>query len=105
MRYNIFAGLGGGYGGAVWTRTVECLDTADAMSVACEDARETWESYGGVSGIEGYTYDEYLNDYPDGSEDDYDCADGESFDSWADFYVEEVPADAPADYEYDGDLK
>ena len=105
MRYDIFAGLGGGYGGAYWVATEDHPNEASADQSAFEHAREIWESYGGVSGIEGYTFDEYLNDYPDGTEEDYNCVDGESLESWADFYVEEVPADAPADYEYDGDLK
>ena len=106
MRYNIFAGLGGGYGGAVWTRTVECLNYDDAMREAYMDACECWESYGGLEAIEGYTWEDMVEDYGEDATDElYSEMDVEAMDGWVDYNVEEVPADAPADYEYDGDLK
>ena len=105
MRFDIFAGLGGGYGGAVWIATEDHPNEAAADQSACEHAREVWESYGGASGVEWYTFDEYQNEYPEGTEEDYDFEDGQMFDSWAAYYAEEVPASAGKDYEYAGALR
>jgi hypothetical protein len=89
MKYAIFAGLGGGYGGAVFIDFEDCTSMEQADEIACECARDTWESYGGMAGVDGYDFEEYQKEYPDATESDYDDADNEAFDSWADYHAEE----------------
>ena len=87
--YNIYAGLSGGFGGAYYQGTLKDVDEVEADNYAYELACEEFERYEGYSGL--CDYDEFLEEYPDGTEEDYDVFRSEQIDSWTDYYV--VPTD------------
>lgn len=51
MLYDIYAGLGGGFGGATFQATEEYIDEDSATEVAYEIAVEIYQSYEGMHGI------------------------------------------------------
>ena len=98
-RYNIYAGLGGGFGGANYIETAEFASEEDAMSAAEATAREVYESYSGLHGL--FDADEYMEEqYPDFDaldvseqndiEVEMDALREEDFQAWAVFYVLEA---------------
>ena len=71
QKYNIYAGLGGSFGGPEYKGTVECEDQAEADDIAYEEACAEYESYEGLYGLrsvydiaedQGLNMDDY-NDY------------------------------------------
>ena len=56
MKFNIYAGLGGSFGGATYQGTLECNDALEAEQYAYECALEEYESYSGCHGL--LTWDE-----------------------------------------------
>lgn len=50
-RYNIYAGLGGGFGGATYHGTISLDSDLEADKVAYDCAVEDYESYAGSNGI------------------------------------------------------
>ena len=51
MMYNIYAGLGGGFGGANYIGTIDCESLEDAYALAREYAIEEYDSYSGMYGV------------------------------------------------------
>lgn len=102
--YRIFAGLSGGFGGARYIRTIECINEEQAMEFAYEAAWEEYDSYGGFHGLlddddieealaEKFTEEELENpsDEIQTEIDEYTSAlYQEDFENWADYYVEET---------------
>ena len=50
-KYNIYAGLGGSFGGASFITTEECKDETAAFKYAYDCAVEIYESYVGYHGL------------------------------------------------------
>lgn len=54
MKYDIFAGMGGGFGGAIYQGTEDFATEEQANKAAYEIACETFESYAGLRGVMGW---------------------------------------------------
>ena len=50
-RFHLYAGLGGGFGGARYNQTIEAEDIDEACEAAYELAVEEYQSYEGLHGI------------------------------------------------------
>ena len=94
-QYKVYAGLGGGFGGAKYIETVEAANEEEASRIAYEYAVEEYESYEGLHGLVSY------GDVVDNPEEyglDEDCQNEEYLweayeeerSTWLDYYVEEV---------------
>lgn len=53
-QYNIYAGLGGGFGGANYQYTTLCETEDEALDEAYERACEEYEQYEGLHGLPGW---------------------------------------------------
>lgn len=97
--YRIFAGLGGGFGGATYEETSEFRNEDEAMNYAYSKAVEEYESYAGMHGLldydgcredleeSGFLEDTISeNEIEDMIENHYIS----HMESWLDYYVEEV---------------
>lgn len=86
-QFKIFAGLGGGFGGAQECDTLEFASLEAAEQYAYEVACETYDMYAGMHGLRSVADimedDECDEEY---AEDVYN----EERDGWLDYYVEEV---------------
>lgn len=88
MKFKIFAGLSGGFGGAVCLCIHECFSEKEAIDFAYSLAMEEYESYAGMHGLTGY--DELLADNPEISEDELEDLYREEAETWIDYYVEKI---------------
>ena len=94
-RYNIYAGLGGGFGGATYKYTIDCENHEEAEDLAYQAAIEEYESYEGLHGIKSWYEcgEEYCdeNDIPTDEMEDYsddiDQMYSEELESWIDYYA------------------
>lgn len=99
MKFRIFAGLGGGFGGPHYQGTFEYESKKEAEQSAYEQAVEEYQSYEGLYGImswedcEQELMESYYPEIP--TEDDITNYYGEEMESWIDYSVEQVPDDAP----------
>lgn len=97
-KFKLYAGLGGGFGGATFQGIRECRNEQEAERAAYLLAAEEYESYGGLHGLL-----DYEGCYEDLKESDMiDTIDENEIDdmvtahyyaymeSWLDYYVEEV---------------
>lgn len=86
-KYRIFAGLGGGFGGANEEGEYEFKDEEAALEYAYERACEAYDMYAGLHGLRSVA-DIMEEDDCDGeyAEDVYN----EERENWLDYYVEEV---------------
>ena len=102
--FKIYAGLGGGFGGANYHGTFEFENMDEAHQEAYRLAEEEYQSYEGCHGI--LSYEDCEQDLRDSGFIDDDMADGEiediianhyleEIESWIDFYV--LPATGPDD--------
>ena len=86
-KYRIFAGLGGGFGGAEEHGVYECETEEQAERFAFEQACETYESHVGMHGLR--TLEQIMEedevDYKE-AEDIYDS----ERESWLEYHVEQV---------------
>lgn len=82
--YNIYAGLGGGFGGAYYDHTEEFETREEAEKAAYELAREIYESYEGCHGLRSYS--EVIED--NGTPED-EMTQEDKDDCWEE-YIEEV---------------
>jgi hypothetical protein len=88
MRYNIYAGLGGGFGGATYRGTGNFNSRDSAEKMAYQYAVEEYEMYEGLHGIRSWAdiADEEGLDY---EEDEYEI--NEMYDdereSWMEYYA------------------
>lgn len=116
MKFKVYAGLSGGFGGATYHGTYEYNSHKEAEDDARQLAIEEYESYGGYHGL--YTWDsmreEIANEYYDGDidavpEDEVDVAYCEEVESWLSYHVKEVTSEFSesdeddADWEYNDD--
>lgn len=97
--FKIYAGLGGGFGGAEYIGTFEFENQDEALEYAYQAAIECYESYEGEHGLLDWNEcrEELKNsgyDYDDGEVDEYY---GDEIESWVDYYVD--PATGPDDGE------
>lgn len=99
MKYLIYAGLGGGFGGAnlIDDEPMEFSSFEEAMRFAYDTAFEEYESYEGMHGL--LDWNECAEElYPDRNIDDLTPFEEqqisdyylEEVESWIDYYVEEV---------------
>lgn len=109
-RYHLYAGMGGGFGGARYETTEDFKNESEALEAARELAIEHYQSYEGMHGVESYkdVLDSYCEEN-DKTEDTLDEEDRafitecyeEAIEGWIDYKV--LPADEctldPEDYE------
>lgn len=89
-KWKIFAGLGGGFGGARYKRTVSCTEE-EAERHAYLDACEEYESHEGTQGIRAV--DEIMDEEGCGEVEAQEIY-NEERESWLDYHVK--PADGGA---------
>jgi hypothetical protein len=98
-RYKIYAGMGGGFGGATYECTIEAASERDAEQYAYDLAVEQYQSHEGYHGI--LSWEEYLEDLEMSGFVGDDMSDGEiedivnehylnEIDSWIDYYAIET---------------
>lgn len=85
-KFKIYAGLGGGFGGAEFIKEGEYENAYLANEDAYYEAREIYESYGGLHGLLNEEMWLEDNDSMEGYEEAYE----EDIDSWIEYYVEEA---------------
>lgn len=99
MMYNIYAGLGGGFGGANYIGTIDCESLEDAYALAREYAVEEYDSYSGMYGVvdrgDIYNNPEDFGLDEDWDEEDVDDVLDEEINSWIDYWA--VPEDEDED--------
>ena len=101
MLYNIYAGLGGGFGGAEYKGTIDCKTFDDATQIAYELAIEEYESYAGMKGLKSYDevaidylIEENIIDNEDESDEEYVTElYNDTVESWLDYFVIETSKD------------
>jgi hypothetical protein len=86
-RYKIYAGLGGGFGGANYQETKLFNSDSKAENYAWELASDIYESYVGLHGLRGI--EEIIEEDGVSSEEAY-CIYDEEKESWLDYWAEEV---------------
>lgn len=88
MKYNIYAGLGGGFGGATYRGTGNFSSRESAEEMAYQYAIEEYETYEGFHGIRSWAdiADEECLDY---EEDEYEINEmyEDERESWMEYYV------------------
>lgn len=90
QKYNIYAGLGGSFGGASYHGTGEFKSEEDASKVAYEIAREEYESYEGYHGIKDWADVAEDNNLDPDDEDNFEEIDelyNEEIESWIEYYA------------------
>lgn len=107
-KYNIYAGLGGGFGGAHFCETAEFDTEEEAFAYAEELAKEEYDSYEGLYGLT--TIEDVEADYREENEIENSSLDGRQIDDIKDTFNEErfswlsyraVPADNDPDWDYE----
>lgn len=94
-QYKIYAGLGGGFGGATYQGTYEAESLDSATEIAYELACEEYESYEGLHGLADY---DDIQECPEDYGLDEGCTDEELLweaymeerNRWIDYWVEEA---------------
>jgi hypothetical protein len=86
-KYKIYAGLGGGFGGANYIRTTEETTFKEASNEAYHEACEIYESYSGTHGL--FDREEALEEDPDLTDEDLDIMYEEYRESWIQYWIEE----------------
>ena len=86
--YKIYAGLGGGFGGADYIATEEFDNEEDAEQYAFEQAVEEYQSYEGLRGL--FNREEAIEENPDLTEEDLDDLEREDMESWIEYWVKEI---------------
>ena len=94
-QFKVYAGLGGGFGGAKYIETVEAATVEEAGHIAYEYAVEEYEGFEGLHGLASYSD---IVDNPADYGLDEDCEDEELLweayeeerSTWLDYYVKEI---------------
>lgn len=86
-KFKIYAGMSGGFNDVGYKQTVEVESEREAYEIACEYARAEFESYEGLQGVRDYA--ECLADC-DGDKSAAECEYQDEFESWTEYYIEEV---------------
>ena len=99
MKFKVYAGLGGGFGGASFEGIYEFTSVEEAERAAYNMAFDEYESYGGLHGLldwEGVREDLQESGFLDDTISENEIEDMiaskyiEHAESWLDYYVEEV---------------
>lgn len=96
MKYDIYAGMSGGFGGANFIKTIDAETAEEADKYAYDEAWEEYESYAGYHGILSWDeiYDESkeageLDGMTDNKIEDYiNNLYQEEVESWIEWYAE-----------------
>ena len=88
MKYNIYAGLGGGFGGATYQGTGDFSSLDSAEEMAYQLASEEYESYEGNHGIRSWAdvADEEGLDYEEDEDEINEIYEDEK-ESWMEYYA------------------
>lgn len=89
MKYAIYCGLSGGFGGASFDGFGEYENEEEACSDAYQRAIEEYKSYAGLHGI--LDWEDVREENPDLSEDDIDSLYLEEIEGWIDYYAIKIP--------------
>lgn len=93
MKFEIYAGLGGGFGGANYVETIEANTREEAEEYARQCAIDDYESYEGSHGIlsRDDVFEDLIESFgEDPLEEDVDLRYMEEVEGWITYYVEEV---------------
>lgn len=110
LKFKVYAGLSGGFGGATYHGTYEYYSRKEAEDDARQLAIEEYESYGGYHGL--YTWDSmrqeiadelYDGDIEQVDPEDVDIAYCEEIEGWLSYHVKEVTPEFSEDDEDDAD--
>ena len=88
-KYNIYAGLGGSFGGANYKFTVEANSLEEAMDIAYQEAVEEYQQYEGLHGLKTWIdcAEELGADIEEEDSDDVDDLYNSEIESWIDYYA------------------
>lgn len=91
-KYKIFAGLGGGFGGAQYQETIECETQDIANEYAYELACQEYESYEGLHGLADFAdIEENPEEYgleEDASDEEIEEAYIQEREGWIEYWAE-----------------
>jgi hypothetical protein len=93
MKFEIYAGLGGGFGGANYVETIEANTREEAEEYARQCAIDDYESYEGSHGIlsRDDVFEDLIESFGEEPlEEDVDLRYMEEVEGWITYYVEEV---------------
>lgn len=93
MKFKIYAGLGGGFGGANYVETIEANTREEAEEYARQCAIDDYESYEGSHGIlsRDDVFEDLIESFGEEPlEEDVDLRYMEEVEGWITYYVEEV---------------
>lgn len=93
MKFEIYAGLGGGFGGANYVETIEANTREEAEEYARQCAIDDYESYEGSHGIlsRDNVFEDLIESFGEEPlEEDVDLRYMEEVEGWITYYVEEV---------------
>ena len=95
MDYNIYAGLGGSFGGAQYVGTIRNATAEEASKCAYEQAIEEYENYTLYDGVQSYSEieEEMLKECPECSAEDIDMAYSEAMETWIEYYAIPIEED------------
>ena len=83
--YNIYAGLGGGFGGARYQGTIRNVTEEEACDYASDAGDEKYASYSGMYGLANW--DDFIEDNPEGTEEEYDEYVEQDKEMWIECYA------------------
>lgn len=88
-RYNIYAGLGGSFGGAEYKFTIEVNSLEKATDIAYQEAVEEYEEYEGYHGLKTWAEcaEELGVDVENEDSDDVDDLYNEEIELWIEYYA------------------
>lgn len=109
MLYHIYAGMGGGFGGARYMGTADCKNEEEASRIAYEYAVEEYQQYEGYYGVVDMA-EIYENPAEFGIDDEEsECFDDEveavyqdEVESWIEYYA--VPVEEDTDFEEEEEM-
>lgn len=87
-QYKIFAGLGGGFGGAFEVVIEEHNNLTNAIYSAYEYACNEYDSYGGMHGL--FNEEDALAENPDLTEEELEEMRQEDLEAWVEYWAEEI---------------
>lgn len=83
--YNIYTGLSGSFGGGLYQGTLKNVSEQEAYECAYDLACDEFDRYEGSYGI--CDYDDFVEEYPEGTEEDYEDFKESQKESWMDYFV------------------
>ena len=88
-KYNIYAGLGGSFGGANYKFTIEANSLEEAMDIAYQEAVEEYQQDEGLHGLKTWIdcAEELGVDIEEEDSEDVDDLYNSEIESWIDYYA------------------